>query len=915
MNFRIGNYEIQEQIFSSPNNTLYAGIAIKTGQPIAAKTISASLYNDERKMSRLRNEFKLIPKINSDFVVKVIDYIKQEDNEYLIMELCDGMSLSQYIGTHKMSVATFLHIAVQIVKGLTDIHSCGIIHKDINPTNIMYEPETRSIKIIDFGASSEFSYEKPQVTLLNAGTLKYISPEQTKRMNRPIDFRTDFYSLGVMFYEMLAYKLPFVSDSPTELIYAHIAKSAQPVSEMNPEVPEMVSKIIAKLMEKMPENRYASTGGILHDLERCITSLEAEGGISEFKLGLEDNTSRFELSKKIYGREDEVSELLAIYKDFLQKGKCFVTIGGYSGTGKTTLVNELQKSIVQANAIFISGKFDQYQRNVPYYAFFKAIDQLCDYILSESEGVLLAWRTRLSMALEKDGRLLTDKIPKLESLVGVQSQIQELSLLEEQSRFKNVLQRLLEAVSSREHPLVLFIDDIHIADMGSLEILEDIMMNERIDGLLVIACYRDNEVDESHQLLHSIRKMEQRGCNTRHMKLKGVDKDAISQMMADSLHCDPLDCEEFVTIAYEKTYGNPFYLIQLLKHCYTEKYIVFSPEKNRFVWEIESIKKLPFNDNVVDFLIGIMSILPDETVELLSFCASIGQSFDLDMLIHLLGKSEDETIDMLKPVVAAEIIRPSSYNDRDIRCVRFDFCHDRFQQAYYTVMPEEKRGLAHLEIAQYYERKFAREEPSVEQILSIAEHYAKALSQIESKEERVKVSNILLNAASLSGRLSAYDAALRFIETIIGEFLDLFEGNLEFKRNVYSLYHIILCQTAKYSQADEIYEQLTGLTDNPLDLTDNCCEQSVSLSNRGRYTDAVNLSFEMLERHGVEYPKQDLVGVINTEIEELYRTIKSSSFKGLAGINKTIDPIHMAIYKIASRIYAPSFFKDPMDSL
>ncbi len=911
---KIDKYQIIKQLYSSFNSILYIAKDTETSEKVVLKTINASLLNDEQKLSRLRNEYKLGRKIKSDFVVRAIDYIEYEDNYFYVMEYCDGMTLSQYMNNNQISCEQFLNIAIQIVNGLEAIHQQGIIHKDINPSNIVYNQAEQSIKIIDLGIASEFSYEKPQEVQLNVGTLKYISPEQTQKMNQSVDFRTDFYSLGVMFYEMLCGTLPFVSESPTELIYAHLAKMPQPISEINQEVPAMISKIVAKLMAKMPEERYASAAGIKHDLETCILSLQKNGEIHDFVLGEHDYTGRFEVSKKIYGREEEIHQLLALYNDFFQQGKCFVTIGGYSGTGKTTLVNQLQKNIAHTNGIFISGKFDQYQRNVPYYAFFRAIEQLCDYIFSESEEVLNEWKTKILVGLKQGGKLLTNKIPKLEKLVGVLPELPELSFFEEQIEFKNVLQRFMKAVSSREYPLVMFIDDIHIADMGSLEVLEEIMINDGINGLFIVACYRDNEVDESHQLIRSFKKMEQRGGNITHIELKGLNNDDVSRLIADSTHADVRACHELAAIAYEKTLGNPFYLIQFLKHCDTKKMIRFSAERHCFIWQIEAIKKLPFNDNVVDFLMNNMEALSSDVIELLSYGACIGQGFALDALAYLSGKSEDAIIDELKVVVDKEIIRPSNQQIGDINIIYFDFCHDRFQQAYYTIMPEDKRNNVHLKIAQYYEEK-SKGERSVEQILSIAEHYSKAISLIESKQARLKTADVLLNAALLSGRLSAFDTAARLLEKIKDELSDVSAEAPKLEFQIYHAYHLILCQLARYVEADLAYETLTKLTDNPLDLTDNCCEQAVSFSNRGQYDDVISLAFNMLANYGVEFPEDNLAEATNFEIDEFYKDLQNPDFKGLAGVAKTEEPVDAAVYKIANRIYASSYNKTPLIGL
>ncbi len=903
-------YSIIEKTHSSYNTIVYTAINNDTNEKVVMKTINSSLYNDEHKLLKIKNEYKMSAAIESPYVGKALDYTEYEDNYYVVMEYCIGIPLSDYIYSKGFTVKQFLETAVQITSGLLDIHNSGIIHKDIKPSNIVYDFKNQSAKIIDLANASEFAYEKPQDIALNVGTLKYIAPEQTKRMNRAIDFRTDFYSLGVTFYEMLCGRLPFESDSPTELIYSHLAKTPLTVEQVKPETPKMISAIIEKLMSKMPEDRYSSAEGILADLNKCLQALDKNGNIENFELGKEDYSNKFELSKRFYGREREVAQLVEIYQDFLVKGKCFVTVGGYSGTGKTTLVNQIQNTISNSNGIFISGKFDQYQRNVPYYAFFRAIEQFCDYILSENEYVMERWASKLKKALLQDGKLLTEKIPKLERVIGVQEDSFSLSLIEEQARFKKALQKFFAVAASINQPLVMFIDDIHIADMGSLEILEEIMINDQINGLFIISCYRDNEVDDSHQLIHTMKKIKQYGGNIRSIELQGINRDSIAKMIADSFNNEPTDSMELASVIYDKTLGNPFYIIQLLKYGYTKKLIRFSPSLQKFEWNIEDFSNLKANDNVVDFLINNMSTLPDETVELLSLGACIGQNVDLSLLAQISGKDSDSVIELLKPAVLAEIIRPSRKRS-DGDKVSFDFCHDRFQQAYYTVMSDDKKKKVHFAIADLYQKAMSDNVDS-KALLSIAEHYSKAASIIVEIEERKKAAQVLYNAACISGRLSAFDTALRLFENIINEFADVIETDSKFHFDVYREYHLTLCQAANYEQADEVYDMLINLADNPLDLTENCCEQAVSHSNRGDYNQVTKVAFTFLSNYGIDFPEQNLSEIIDNEITEFYLTINKCDFKGMDSVEPTNDPVQNAILKIYARIAAASFFGNPL---
>ena len=615
---------------------------------------------------------------------EAIDYSKVGDSYYLVLEYCEGVSLLDYIKEHNISIKEFLSIALQIVQALSDIHNAGFIHKDINPANIIYNNKTRKVNIIDFGLSAEFSREKSlNMEVVPEGTVYYISPEQTGRMNHTIDFRSDFYSLGVTFFEMLCGCHPFESESQTQIIYMHLAKLPPLVKEINLNVPEMLSRLIYKLMAKMPEDRYLKAEGIFFDLNKCLEMLDLEDTIIEFKLGTGDYSDHFEIPQKLYGRDNEISILMTTYHEILKGRKELITIAGHSGIGKTSLVGELYKPIVNSNGMFIYGKFDQYHRNIPYIAISQAIEQFCNFILSENEKNIQTWKIKITTALKHDGKLLVDKIPKLALIVGEPQNLPELSPLEERTRFKVVLQDLLAVIASPDRPLVIFIDDIHLADMGSLEIIEEIMSNDKIRGLQIVACYRDNEVYDSHPLILSINKMLTRQVNIQQISLAGLAFDSAAQMIADALGCSTDSVTEVTGVIYSKTNGNPFYLKQFIKLCCRKEYIFFDCAAKVWKWSIEAIKTCPAEENVVDFLIRNVHHIPYETINLLSLGACIGQIFKVNTLSEISGKKIEQILLDLRQAVSLEVAYPIKNNIGMDEEIEFQFSHDHFSKSFY----------------------------------------------------------------------------------------------------------------------------------------------------------------------------------------------------------------------------------------
>jgi diguanylate cyclase (GGDEF)-like protein len=907
------NYNNIKHLYSSKNSDVYTAINNQTGKSVILKTTNEDLMN-EFVFVRLQNEYDTIKKIKSQYVPEAVDYLKADDRCYLVLDYCEGIPLLNYIKTQKISIREFLDIGLQIVEALSDIHNAGFIHKDLNPANIIYNTNTRRVTIIDFGLSTAFSHEKSLTmeTPVSEGTFYYISPEQTGRMNHMIDFRTDFYSLGVTFFEMLCGCHPFESESQSQIIYMHLAKVPPLVKEINPDVPEMVSQLIAKLMAKMPEDRYLKAEGILFDLNKCLERLSADDQIAEFELGTGDYSDHFELPQKLYGREQEIAILMTAYQEILTGGKQLITIAGHSGIGKTSLVSELYKPMANSNGMFISGKFDQYLKNIPYIAISQAIEQFCDYVLAENEKNVNVWRARIETTLKQDGKLLVDRIPKLALIVGELPQLPAFSPLEEQTRLKAVLEDLLAAIASPDRPLVIFIDDIHLADMGSLAMIEEIMDNDKISGLQIVACYRNNEVSDSHPLIHSINKMVLREVNIQQITLPDLDLDTTAQMIADTLHCSTSAAIELTEIIYTKTNGNPFYLKQFIKLCWRKKLVFFDGKTKIWRWNSEAIKNCPAEENVVDFLIRNVSHMPEETVKNLSLGACIGQRFKIRTISEISGEKPEQILDDLKPAVSLEMVYPI-INNLGMDQAEFQFAHDRFQQTFYSVLPLIKRSKIHYQLAVYYEKMGYGDNEYTKKQFIMAENYLKAFGLINDPIEKSRVSEILLRVAHLACLVSAFDTAIHYLEQIIDSFIEMHVDD-RFVFSVYVEYHLALCSIAKYEQADAVYVLLENMATEPINLTDSCCMQAIGLSNRGRYQDAFMLGIALLEKLGVHFPVDDLLNTILQEIMIFYDEINNEAFPGVAALPEAHCSLEFSIGKILNRICTAGFFYNPMYS-
>ncbi|NJK67419.1 MAG: AAA family ATPase [Microcoleus sp. CSU_2_2] len=581
--------EVCTEIYSSASSLVYRGIRQSDNTPIILKVLKAD-YPTTAALIRSKQEYAITRSLDIEGVIKV--YSQQDYQRSLVMTLEDfgGESLEKFRqdlpeSYCPMPLAEFLHLAIQLAEIIGSIHASQVIHRDINPSNIVLNPATGRVKIIDFGIATRFSRTNPSFQNPNVleGTLAYISPEQTGRMNRILDYRTDFYSLGVTYYELLTGQLPFVTDDMLELVHCHIAGQAITPHELNSEIPPIVSEIILKLMAKNAEDRYQSAAGIEADLGTCLLQLETTNKIEAFPLGMQDISDRFQIPQKLYGREAEIETLLAAFERVAGETKEqntypksqieLILVAGYSGIGKSALVQEIYKPITQKRGYFISGKFDQFGRNIPYSAIVTAFQSLMRQILAESETALQQWRDQILEAVGAIGQVIIDVIPEVELIIGAQPPVPKVGAIEAQNRFNLVFQKFIRVFSSPEHPLVIFLDDLQWVDSATLKLIELMMTDSETQSLLLIGAYRDHEIDAVHPLLLLLNELRSRSIAVNQIALAPLALQDTCQLIAETLHRDAASIAPLAELIQRKTAGNPFFVEQFLKMLYTENLI------------------------------------------------------------------------------------------------------------------------------------------------------------------------------------------------------------------------------------------------------------------------------------------------------------------------------------------------------
>ena len=777
----IPGYKVSAQISKSANSLVYRGYREQDNLPVIVKILKQD-YPSPQELMRYEQEFEITQNYlnNVENTISSYSLEKYQNTRAIIFEDFGGKSLDLYLEEYRFTIAQNLELAIKITEGLEAIHAVKIIHKDINPSNIVYNAEKQQLKIIDFGISTILPKENPILKNLDEleGTLAYISPEQTGRMNRFLDRRSDFYSLGVTLYELLTKQLPFTSKAPLELIHSHIAIPPKPPHTIDPEIPQAVSDIVMKLLEKNAEDRYQSTWGLKADLKTCLAGINTNTSLDNFVLGKEDFSDRFEISPRLYGRKKEIEQLLTSFDRVKSGQKEISLIAGLGGVGKTTLVNEVRKLIVQQRSYFISGKFDQYKRDIPYSAFIEAFENLIDRLLSQTQAQLEICQQKLLAVLGDNAQLIIDIIPKIELIIGSQPALLELGVNEAENRFNLVVQRFIVVFASIECPLVIFLDDLQWADSGSLKLIKLLISNPEIEHLFLIGSYRDNEVDQNHPLTIACQEIEKTGININQIVLKPLRIKDIEELICNSFNCLRSDSETLAELLLSKTNGNPFFLNQLLQYLYQEELISFNYKLRSWQWDIDEIIAVEVTDNVVELTIQKISRLNKSTQNVLKLAACIGNNFSLQVLAIVNKKSISVTAQELFPAMEEGLILPTSNNykfpllwdsDRmlvereETFLVSYNFLHDRVQEAAYALIPEAQKKLVHLQVGQLLLQNIKSEEIE-ENIFDIVNQLNIGKELITQRSQLNELAELNLIAGKKAKSSAAYQTALNHLE-------------------------------------------------------------------------------------------------------------------------------------------------------
>ncbi|MCT7960115.1 PAS domain S-box protein [Laspinema sp. D1] len=763
----LSGYQIGEEIYRNSKRVVYRGIREVDGLPVILKALGTD-YPSPTDIAQLHHEYEMTKDLKLGGIVEPLRLEMSRNLPILVLPDTGGISLKTFLNQQRLDLEMFLNLGIQLAQTLGEIHQHHIIHKDIKPSNIIIHPQSLEVKLIDFAIASKLSKETAAAVHPNSleGTLAYMSPEQTGRMNRAIDYRTDFYSLGVTFYEMLTGELPCQAEEAIEVVHCHIARMPVPPNERVPEIPVAVSNLVMKLLAKNAENRYQSGSGLKVDLEYCLKQWQEKGGIDEFKLGQRDFSRKLEISPKLYGRDRERAQVLSAFEQVCGGATELILISGYSGVGKSALVQETQKPLVKHRGYFIGGKFDQFQVNIPYAAVIQAFASLVRQLLSEPEAQIKAWKEKILEAIGENGQVIIEVIPEVELIIGPQRALVSLPPTECQNRFNLVFQNFINIFTQKEHPLILFIDDLQWADLASLELIKRVISDTQNHHLLLIASYRDNEVTATHPVgltLEDIKKMQVR---VTEINLTPLNVHHVNDLLADTLNCTTAKSFDLAKLIFKKTQGNPFFLTQILKSLEQDQLLKFNWDKGSWDWQISQIEKIEITENVVELMVSKIQKLQPRTQMVLKLAACIGNCFDMEMLSIVNERSPHLTSRDLWEAIQEELILPLAKTHILSRVrepgngekVCYQFLHDRVQQAAYSLIPEDRKKETHWQIA-YLLLSNTRPETIEESIFEIVNHLNYSCDLITSSEQKNKLVKLNLRAGQKALSANAYELA------------------------------------------------------------------------------------------------------------------------------------------------------------
>ena len=894
----------------------------RTDDPAVLAVLPRSEHPAPLVLERFAHEYALKNQLSSAWAARPLELLREHGHVMLVLEDPGGRPLEELLGA-PMEIGRFLPLAINIAAVLGKVHQQGLVHKDVNPANILVDELTGQVRLTGFGMASRLLRERqssnPPETI--AGTLAYMAPEQTGRMNRSIDSRSDLYALGVTFYRMSTGSLPFSAGDPIEWIHCHVAKAPVPPGEQLDTIPGPVSSIVLKLLAKNAEERYQTAAGVESDLRRCLLEWQARDRIDDFQLGKEDTPDRLVIPEKLYGRAKEVSALIAAFDRIAKGGRAeLVLVSGYSGIGKSAVVNELQKVLTSSRALFAAGKFDQYERDIPYSTLAKAFKNLIRPLLGRPDAELRVWRDDLGEALGPNGRVMVDLVPELKLIVGEQPSIADLPPQEVRQRFQVLLGRFISVFARTEHPLVLFFDDLQWVDMATLDVLENLLTRDDMRNLLLIGAYRSNETGRAHPLMRNLEAIRKAGVTISEIPLAPLTPEDLRRLVADTLHCEPAQAAALEQLIYSRTLGNPFFVVQLLTELVEERLIQHDAHGTSWHWNVDRIRAKPHSDNVVDLMVARLQRLPDGTRDLLKLLACMGSLAQVRTLQIAYDGPREKLESALLDAKRADLIMRVDGS--------YKFLHDRIQEAAYSLIEEGRRAATHVRIGRILLARLTNDEIA-DQLFDIANQLnhgvaiasgggqqqtsdlARGGDLFTEADERRRIASLNLRAGRRAKSSTAYVSACRYLKAGIALLGSV--GWDEAYELAFAL-HLERAECEFLSGSTEVPEQLIAeLLERAASDADRAAVYRLKIVlhvMRSEYQRAVESALLCVRLFGIEMSPHPSDEQVKTAYEEVWHNLAGRSIESLIDLPLMSNVDMLAAVAILSDLSAPAHVTD-----
>ncbi len=921
---QLPDYEVGPVLYRDVGRVVYRARRRYDGAAVAVETVDAE-YPERQQVARLRREGAIAQRLAEVEGVRKIYAVLPHGsgNLALVGELYES-TLDAHLsraGGEGLPLDQVLEIALQITRILGGIHARDIVHKALTPRHVLFDPASGTVALAGFGIASELDQERQAVQMSRRieGPLPYISPEQTGRMNRDLDYRSDYYSLGVLLFELLTGKRPFQANDLLEWVHGHISRLPPAPHELSPQVPEAVSAIVLKLLAKNPEARYQSAEGLKHDLAYCADRLAAGQEIEPFSLGEKDVAQKFLVPQSLYGRERELRELLGLFEAVAAGGIEFCLVHGYSGVGKSALVNEIDRPLVRERGFLVQGKFEQFQHGEAYSALAAAFSGLVQQILSEPETRLADWRRRLLEALTPNAGLVVDLVPELTLVIGDQPAAAELPPAEARNRLHIVLTNFLKVFAGEGHPVVLFLDDLQWSDAATLELLRRLVTSRELSHLLLIGAYRSNEVGAGHPLRLFLDDLQVRQ-GIRQLPIGPLDRDSVARLVADALSRQPEETRQLSDMLYDKTQGNPFFTNELLRQLHKEGAIAHDPSSGQWRWDLDAARWSGVSSDVIEFMLDNLRRLPPETQQVLQLAACIGGSFDLHTLAAIYERPITETAAALLPALKRHTLLPlhSDYrllngrsDDEDSVPLEFNPCysfqHDRVQQAAYALIDSLRLREVHYSVGRLMLQHAGERVPD-ERLMDIVGHLNAGRSLIESAEERLQLAELNLRAGVRARHSSVYESALNYLR-VAQELLpvDPWRQTPELMRSLAVETQQCAYLTGHAEEAENWIEVLLEHAGNNLERSDILAIRTRQYATLGRMQESILSAIQGLALLGVEITEHPTLEEIAEERRLVDLNLGARRVAELVDAPPVENPGALSALRLLMEIFAAAF--------